>query len=81
MTLEKQVTSDDELTRKNTTATYHKFAPPYCACTRRCLIFERNAYERARDKIANSYAFLQLVMSDPWFCLAPAAIRTHCRDG
>ena len=31
------------------------------------LDFERAAYERAHDKIANSYAFLQLVMSDPWF--------------
>jgi hypothetical protein len=31
------------------------------------LDFERQGYERARGKIDNSYAFLQLVMSDPWF--------------
>jgi hypothetical protein len=31
------------------------------------LDFEREGYERARGKIENSYAYLQLVMSDPWF--------------
>ena len=31
------------------------------------LDFEREAYERDHGKIANSYQFLQLVMSDPWF--------------
>lgn len=31
------------------------------------LEFEREGYERARGKIENSYAYLQLVMSDPWF--------------
>ena len=31
------------------------------------LDFERAAYERERGKIENSYAYLQLVMSDPWF--------------
>ncbi|HEV7684370.1 MAG TPA: hypothetical protein VGO68_19820 [Pyrinomonadaceae bacterium] len=31
------------------------------------LEFEREGYERARGKIDNSYAFLQLVMGDPWF--------------
>jgi hypothetical protein len=31
------------------------------------LDFERDGYERARGKIENSYAYLQLVMSDPWF--------------
>lgn len=31
------------------------------------LNFEREGYERAHERIANSYAFLQLVMSDPWF--------------
>jgi hypothetical protein len=31
------------------------------------LDFERQGYERDRGKIDNSYAFLQLVMSDPWF--------------
>ena len=31
------------------------------------LDFERAGYERERGKIDNSYAFLQLVMSDAWF--------------
>ena len=31
------------------------------------LDFERHGYERERGKIDNSYAYLQLVMSDPWF--------------
>src|SRR6266480_247426 len=31
------------------------------------LDFEREGYERERGKIDNSYAYLQLVMSDPWF--------------
>ena len=31
------------------------------------LNFEREGYERKHGSIANSYAFLQLVMSDPWF--------------
>ena len=31
------------------------------------LEFEREAYERVEGKISNSYQFLQLVMSDPWF--------------
>lgn len=31
------------------------------------LDFEREGYERQRGKIDNSYAFLQLVMNDPWF--------------
>ncbi len=31
------------------------------------LEFERVNYERERGKIDNSYAYLQLVMSDPWF--------------
>lgn len=31
------------------------------------LEFERKAYERVEGRISNSYQFLQLVMSDPWF--------------
>jgi hypothetical protein len=31
------------------------------------LDFEREGYERVEGKISNSYAFLQLVMGDPWF--------------
>lgn len=31
------------------------------------LDFERQGYERERGRIDNSYAFLKLVMGDPWF--------------
>jgi hypothetical protein len=31
------------------------------------LEFEREAYERAHDRIETSYQFLNLVMNDPWF--------------
>ena len=31
------------------------------------LDFERANYERQQGRISNSYEFLQLVMSDPWF--------------
>ena len=31
------------------------------------LDFEREAYERAHGKVANSYALLDLVMNNPWF--------------
>ena len=31
------------------------------------LDFERAGYERGKGAIGNSYQFLQLVMSDPWF--------------
>ena len=31
------------------------------------LEFERQAYERAHERISHSYQFLQLVMSAPWF--------------
>jgi hypothetical protein len=31
------------------------------------LEFERQGYEREHGRISNSYQFLQLVMSDPWF--------------
>lgn len=31
------------------------------------LDFERENFEREQGKIGNSYEFLQLVMSDPWF--------------
>lgn len=34
---------------------------------KKLLDFERDGYERVRGKIDNSYQFLQLVMSDPWF--------------
>jgi hypothetical protein len=31
------------------------------------LDLEREGYERARGRIANSYEFLQLALKDPWF--------------
>src|SRR4026209_1288319 len=31
------------------------------------LELERRDYERARERIGNSYEFLQLVLKDPWF--------------
>lgn len=31
------------------------------------LDYERDAFEREQGKISNSYEFLNLVMSDPWF--------------
>jgi len=31
------------------------------------LDYERDAFEREQGKIGNSYEFLNLVMSDPWF--------------
>ena len=31
------------------------------------LEFERQGYERKHGRISNSYQFLELVMSDPWF--------------
>ncbi len=36
-------------------------------CTRRCWTLSARAYEREHGAIGNSYQFLQLVMSDPWF--------------
>lgn len=64
--MEKQATSGDELTEK----TRQKLTQVRTALLRlhkTLLDFERDGYERAHDKIANSYAFLQVVMSDPWF--------------
>ena len=66
MTLEKQVTPDDELTEK-TRQQLTQVRTVLLRLHKTLLNFERDAYERAHDKISNSYAFLQLVMSDPWF--------------
>jgi hypothetical protein len=60
MTSEDVLTSEtrDRLTKIRTTL----------LCLHKTLLdFEREGYERARGKIGNSYEFLQLVMSDPWF--------------
>jgi len=66
MALEKQVTSDSELTEK-TRQQLTQVRTALLRLHKTLLDFEREGYERAHEKIANSYAFLQLVMSDPWF--------------
>ena len=66
VTLEKQETSNNELTEK-TLQQLTQVRTALLRLHKTLLDFERNAYERAHDKISNSYAFLQLVMSDPWF--------------
>lgn len=60
------MTSDAELTEK-TRQQLTQVRTALLRLHKTLLDFERDAYERAHDKIANSYAFLQLVMSDPWF--------------
>lgn len=66
MALEEQVTVDSELTEK-TRQQLTQVRTALLPLHKTLLDFERESYERAHDKIANSYAFLQLVMSDPWF--------------
>lgn len=66
MALDEQMTSDNELTAK-TRQQLTQVRTALLRLHKTLLDFERQAYERAHDKIANSYAFLQLVMSDPWF--------------
>ena len=66
MALEEQVTVDSELTEK-TRQQLTQVRTALLRLHKTLLDFERESYERAHDKIANSYAFLQLVMSDPWF--------------
>jgi hypothetical protein len=66
MTLEEKVTSDNELTEK-TRQQLTQVRTVLLRLHKTLLDFERDGYERAHGKIANSYAFLQLVMSDPWF--------------
>jgi hypothetical protein len=60
MTLENEITSE---TRERLT----KVRTALLRLHKTLLDFERAGYERARGKIDNSYEFLQLVMSDPWF--------------
>ena len=60
------MTSDTELTEK-TRQQLTQVRTALLRLHKTLLDFERDAYERAHDKIANSYAFLQLVMGDPWF--------------
>jgi hypothetical protein len=66
MALEEQVTSENELTEK-TREQLTQVRTALLRLHKTVLDFERDAYERAHDRIANSYAFLQLVMNDPWF--------------
>ena len=60
------MTSDTELTEK-TRAQLTRVRTVLLRLHKTLLDFERHGYERAHEKIPNSYAFLQLVMSDPWF--------------
>ena len=64
--MDEQMTSDTELTEKMRQQ-LTQVRTALLRLHKTLLDFEREAYERAHDKIANSYAFLQLVMSDPWF--------------
>jgi len=66
MSFEQRVTSDEDLSEK-TRQQLTQIRTVLLRVHKTLLDFERNAYERAHDKIANSYAFLQLVMGDPWF--------------
>lgn len=60
------MTSENELTTE-TRAHLAKVRTVLLRLHKTLLDFEREGYERERGKIENSYAFLQLVMSDPWF--------------
>jgi hypothetical protein len=60
MTLENELTAE---TRERLT----KVRTALLRLHKTLLDFEREGYERASGKIDNSYEFLQLVMSDPWF--------------
>jgi hypothetical protein len=60
------MTSENELTEK-TRAQLTRVRTVLLRLHKTLLDFERDGYERAHGPIANSYAFLQLVMSDPWF--------------
>jgi hypothetical protein len=60
------MTSDTDLTEK-TRQQLTQVRTVLLRLHKTLLNFERDAYERAHEKISNSYALLQLVMSDPWF--------------
>ena len=60
------MTSENELTAE-TREQLTKVRTVLLRLHKTLLDFERQGYERERGKIDNSYAFLQLVMSDPWF--------------
>ncbi len=60
------MTSENELTAE-TREQLTKVRTVLLRLHKTLLDFERQGYERERGKIENPYAFLQLVMSDPWF--------------
>ena len=60
------MTSEDEITAA-TREQLTKVRTVLLRLHKTLLDFERHAYERERGKIDNSYGYLQLVMSDPWF--------------
>jgi hypothetical protein len=62
----KQMTSETDLTDK-TREQLSKVRTSLLRLHKTLLDFERAGYEREHGKITNSYAFLQLVMGDPWF--------------
>ena len=60
------MTSENELTEK-TRQQLTSVRQVLLRLHKTLLEFERQGYERAHGRISNSYQFLQLVMSDPWF--------------
>lgn len=60
------MTSENDLTEK-TKEQLRSVRGVLLSLHKTLLDFEREAYERERGKINNSYEFLNLVMSDPWF--------------
>ena len=62
----KNMTSENELTEK-TREQLTRVRTVLLRLHKTLLDFERERYEREHGTIANSYAFLKLVMGDPWF--------------
>jgi hypothetical protein len=60
------MTPENELTQE-TRERFTKARTALLRLHKTLLDYERDAYERTRGPIANSYAFLELVMKDPWF--------------
>jgi hypothetical protein len=60
------MTSENELTAK-TREQLRSVRGVLLSLHKTLLDHERKAYERDQGKISNSYEFLNLVMSDPWF--------------
>lgn len=59
-------TTDEEITG-DTRERLTKIRTTLLRLHKTLLDFEREGYERGHGKIGNSYEFLKLVMSDPWF--------------